>query len=643
MGLSSGLVAQNIIHVAPGASGSGSTSDPAGFISALNTAANDGGDTEIRLRDGTYTSTPYVYDAVGGDGGDLAITGGWNSDFTMQSDMGGPFTVLDGGGTTRVLELLANDSLLDIDIYLDRLIIQNGFGSNKSGAGVYANSGDASNSGTLDLFMERCDLIGNQVDQAGNGGAVYVNGYFEIDRCLFDGNESLDGSGGAIISKVTPDGDASIAPLISRTIFRNNRNGGNQGSSIWTGVNLYIEDCEFTGMDNGTSSGNGSAVWGNGGSHLVIERSYFHDILIQFWGSAIQSFDGDIDVSNCLFVDNKAGLNNGYGTIAYYHNNSPVDRTLRVTNCTFVGNASQTGTQLAGAIHFRPNGADACVVRNCIFNDNEPNPLFAQGGGGSVGWSAIDANYIGFANAGGMVTAAPGFVGGGDYHLLPGAPTVDSGTNGADLVGMEDLDGTPRVLNNTVDMGCFEFNVAPELLVPIGDQTTYANSLWSFQVPPGTFSVPEPGDDHVLSPALTNGQPWPAWLTFDDMTNTFSGVPSLVEVLEIEVVAQDLGGLFVADTFLLEVLDDVSIAENELPGFQVHPVPCMDRLTVEIPAGVHVRRVELVDLLGQVLQQEIPMTDRVVFDVSGLGEGAYLVRLVGEERAWVRRAVRMGG
>lgn len=641
--MGSGLAAQNILHVAPGASGAGTVNDPAGLQAALDLALNDNGDSEILLQSGTYpVASTFLYDAVGSDNGNVVLRGGWDSGYTMQDIQGTP-TILDGGDTQRIMEVRANDPALDLEFTLEGITLQNGYVLDDHGAALLAWSGDANAWGLLYVYLDRCDLLGNRTDGTGLGGALYVNGYFEVDRCLFDGNESLGSSGGAIFSAATPDGDQSIAPVVQRSVFANNRNLGNQGSSIWTNVNLHVLDCELSGMDDNTSAGNGTAIWGNSGAHLVVERTYFHDIWINFWGSAIQTFDGDIDVSNCLFENNRAGLNNGYGTIAYYHNNSTVDRQVRITNCTFVGNRSQAGTQLAGAVHFRPNGADAATVRNCIFSDNEPNPLFAQGGGGSVGHSAIAENFIGFANAGGLITTGPGFVGGGDYHLMPGAPAADVGTNMADLLGAIDLDGTPRILNTTVDMGCYEYNAAPELLLSIPDQMAFVAVPWTYQVPAGTFSMPDVGDAHVLSPALTNGQPWPSWLQFDDVTNTFSGTPLQVAVLEIEMVAQDLGGLFVADTFLLDVADNTAIEGMDLPGFRIHPVPCADRVVVDLPAGMDVQRVELLDLTGRILQAQRPMDARLVLDLSGHGDGTYLVRLIGERNFWVRKAVKSGG
>ena len=44
-----------------------------------------------------------------------------------------------------------------------------------------------------------------------------------------------------------------------------------------------------------------------------------------------------------------------------------------------------------------------------------------------------------------------------DLHLQPDSPCIDAGDNGSLPPGVtEDLDGAPRIINDTVDMGAYE-------------------------------------------------------------------------------------------------------------------------------------------------------------------------------------------
>jgi hypothetical protein len=68
----------------------------------------------------------------------------------------------------------------------------------------------------------------------------------------------------------------------------------------------------------------------------------------------------------------------------------------------------------------------------------------------------------------------------GNYHLLPGSPCINTGDNSAVPPSVvTDLDGNPRIIDGTVDMGAYEapykgFLLSPELVVvPEGGTATF--------------------------------------------------------------------------------------------------------------------------------------------------------------------------
>jgi hypothetical protein len=68
----------------------------------------------------------------------------------------------------------------------------------------------------------------------------------------------------------------------------------------------------------------------------------------------------------------------------------------------------------------------------------------------------------------GNITNAPLFVNlaGGDYHLQSNSPCINSGNN-AYVSVTNDLDGNPRIVGGTVDMGAYEYQTP-------GSQISYA-------------------------------------------------------------------------------------------------------------------------------------------------------------------------
>ncbi|CAN1535509.1 Putative Ig domain containing protein [Sphingomonadaceae bacterium] len=110
-------------------------------------------------------------------------------------------------------------------------------------------------------------------------------------------------------------------------------------------------------------------------------------------------------------------------------------------------------------------------------------------------------------------------------------------------------------------------NDAPVVSAAIADQSVNEDTAWSYQVPAGTFSDVD-GDTLTYTATLANGDPLPAWLSFDAATRTFSGMPPLNFTADysLAVTASD-GSTSVSDNFVLTVN-----AVNNAPVVDV-PVP----------------------------------------------------------------------
>jgi hypothetical protein len=96
----------------------------------------------------------------------------------------------------------------------------------------------------------------------------------------------------------------------------------------------------------------------------------------------------------------------------------------------------------------------------------------------------------------------------GDYHTQIASPCIAAGTTGAPSLPATDLDGTPRVLNGLVDLGCYEFTT---------NVTHPADTNGVFVITPAEFSAYAAAWQNGL--AWTNGpNPGPNPITADYMT-----------------------------------------------------------------------------------------------------------------------------
>ncbi|HSC69291.1 MAG TPA: putative Ig domain-containing protein, partial [Cellvibrio sp.] len=111
-------------------------------------------------------------------------------------------------------------------------------------------------------------------------------------------------------------------------------------------------------------------------------------------------------------------------------------------------------------------------------------------------------------------------------------------------------------VTDTFTIAVVNTNDAPEVNEPLVDQSATQGQAFSYPFASDTFIDPD-GNVLTYSARLSNGDPLPAWLSFDSATRTFSGTPGNEDVqllpLSIEVTANDGFGGTVTDSFELQV------------------------------------------------------------------------------------------
>ena len=315
--------------------------------------------------------------------------------------------------------------------------------------GVYA-TGSTNFPGTLFLSGASRVVINKAIIvQSVNGPAVTTiqgakgvsNPYTNAVRCVF------------LATNATLSGFTLTNGGTGYNYFTNYGNLGNYGGGVacpnWSGI---VSNCIIIGN---SSAYNGGGAFGGTLNNCILSQnnSYLDD-----GGGAANSA-----LNNCLLVGNIV-QNFAYGGGA-------VNSTLN--NCTVVGNRGGNG----GGIAYNPSYDTApSFATNCIILFNTTLDGVTPGAwpnhyDSAVSYSCttpfLQANYITITTFTRNITNAPVFISTNNfnYRLSPFSYWgVDMGLNAA-APGLTDLAGNPRLVNGTVDMGCYENPVAWSQLI----------------------------------------------------------------------------------------------------------------------------------------------------------------------------------
>ncbi len=153
--------------------------------------------------------------------------------------------------------------------------------------------------------------------------------------------------------------------------------------------------------------------------------------------------------------------------------------------------------------------------------------------------------------------------------VLQGTPTNDN--VGSFPITIRVDDGIRQSTDQSFTLEVQNVNDAPYIANPIRDHGAVIETLFSFTFAENTF-----GDDDIIhgdvltySADLSDGNPLPAWLTFDAANREFSGTPTLsdVGIYNVRVTATDVALVSAEDVFMLRV-----VLENNPPQFASEPV-----------------------------------------------------------------------
>lgn len=184
------------------------------------------------------------------------------------------------------------------------------------------------------------------------------------------------------------------------------------------------------------------------------------------------------------------------------------------------------------------------------------------------------------------------------------------------------------ISTSVIDSARF-LNIAPKLANPIPDTSVHADTYFKYKIPANTFYEDDDGDTLKLSAKLINMQPLPDWLSFDTITNTFSGTPSEPDNFNILVTATDKASNYAMDIFIITVEAVSNISNNDVFQPAIYPNPVISDLFIDLgPDFQNVKRIEITDITGQVVNSYNNINRKLVkIDFVNHNKGIYFINI----------------
>ncbi len=325
--------------------------------------------------------------------------------------------------------------------------------SARSGGGMY--NDHSSTTLTNCTFRENFAEWGGGIGNSGFPGPKLVNCTFIANRAGYKGG--------------------AIANAESRPTLENCKliaNHAELGGAIYNGeAGAILTNCTLIG----NSAERGGAVYNNDGSVRMTNCIVSENSCTEKGGVVYLGSDDGATLTNCILTANSAYK----GGVLYIGN----DSYAKLKNCTVTGNWA---TDNGGALYF--DGPDGAIITNCILWSDTPQEIYPDLLGNEIviTYNDVQGGWPGQGN----INVEPCFVDAGywdangvwidgDYHLLQTSACINAGDNNSLPADTQDLDGdgntvepipfdiegSPRIVYDVVDMGAYEFDNIP----PIAD------------------------------------------------------------------------------------------------------------------------------------------------------------------------------
>lgn len=353
-----------------------------------------------------------------------------------------------------------------------------------------ASHGGGASLGTLN----NCVLNTNSASVRGGGS---YNGTVN-NTTLLGNSASFEGGGaygGMLTNSTLATNSAGVGGGVSMGILSGCRLNGNSASVGGGALDAALVFC--------TLYGNSATDRGGGANECILNNCTLNENTARIEGGG--AYRGTL--TNCLLVGNSS--RGGFGGGGTYY--------ADLRNCVLIGNTSSNhgGGAFAGTLDnctltgnsalSTGGGATASGLNNCILYYNTASSNANYTYTGTLNYCCTTPLPT---NGTGNITNTPLFVNlpAGNLRLQPGSPCINSGRNGY-APGDVDLDGSPRIVGSTVDMGPYEFQ-SPQSVI------SYA-WLQRYGLPTdGSVDYLEMDDDGLVN--------WQEWRSGTNPTNELS-------------------------------------------------------------------------------------------------------------------------
>ena len=335
--------------------------------------------------------------------------------------------------------------------------------------------------------------IQDAIDASSDGDAVLVtNGIYAFGgEDVYGSNrvavtkaitvQSINGPAATVIEGLTNGVNVRCvfltngATLVGFTLTNGSASGMfSAGGVLSSGYNSsIISNCVVTGNSAPLGGGGGASGgvfynciitgnYGNNGGGVFAATLYNCLVSSNSAGSGGGCFSGT--AYNCQFIGNTAA-NGGGGYSSFFQN---CLLTGNVANGSFGGGAAYQGTlenctvvmnhcnSFNGGIVGGAYNCGACISSIIYNNTSFSHASTPNYSGGGYQYNCCTTPLP--ANGSGDITSDPMLVNpsGGDFHLSSNSPCINSGNN-AYVTSTTDLDGNPRIVGGTVDIGAYEY------------------------------------------------------------------------------------------------------------------------------------------------------------------------------------------